>query len=104
MKKVQDNWYTFSERFRGSLINVYQNLKGGQKEDGARLFLVTPSDRQGAQTEMLEFPSEQLVILFYCESDQGGGVSCLGDLQTSSGHSPGNQHEVDLFQQGGWTR
>lgn len=36
---------------------------------------------------MLEFSSEHQVTIFYCESDQGGGVSCLGDLQRSSGHS-----------------
>lgn len=95
-------WYTFSEKAQGE-ISVFQNLKGEQKE-GASLFMVIPSERQGAQTEMLEFSSEHQVRLFHCVSDHGGGFSCLGDLQRSSGHRPDNQPEVALSQQGGWTR
>jgi len=32
-------------RLQGDLVNVYKYLKGGIQEDGARLFLMVPSNR-----------------------------------------------------------
>jgi len=86
-------------RLMGNHIKVDKYLKGGCKEDGARLFSVLPSDRTRGKGHKLkqDVSSECQEMLFHCEGDQalvqvawrGCGVSIFGDIQTPSGHGPG---------------
>ncbi|KAK4829452.1 LOW QUALITY PROTEIN: hypothetical protein QYF61_004670 [Mycteria americana] len=80
------------------LINVYKYLKGGCKEDRARLFSVVPSDRTRDNTPQLKHGRFCLNIRkhFFTgdkaleQVAQGGcGVSILGHIQKPSGPEPG---------------
>ena len=85
---------------QGDLTNVYKYLKGGGKEDRAKLFSAVPSDRTRGNGHNLKHRWMPLNIrkpFFHCEGDralaqvaQGGcGVSFLGDVQKPFGHGPG---------------
>jgi len=41
-------------RLGGGIINIYKCLKGGRKDDGARLFPVVPNDRTSANGQKLK--------------------------------------------------
>lgn len=82
------------------LIDVYEQLEGWCKDDGARLFPLMFSNRtRGNRCRMKHkaVPPEHQESLFYCEDDgawkqvaQGVcGVFIHGDIQKITGHSPG---------------
>lgn len=88
-----------TRRLQGYLINIYKYLKGGAKEEGARLFPVVPTDKtrvNGQKVKHIMFPLNIRKHSFYCECDwplahiaQGDAdVSVLGDIQKPHGHSP----------------
>jgi len=59
-------------RFREDLVNVNENLVGENEEEGARLFLVVPSDRTGGNGHKLQHMKFHLKhkTLSYCEGSQ----------------------------------
>jgi len=60
------------ESSSGISFNVYKYLKGGWKEDGARLFSVMPSDATRSNGHKLKYRRLTLNIgkhFFYCEGD-----------------------------------
>ena len=75
LSRKAESWGCSAWRREGSgdLINVYKYLKGGWKEDRARLFSVVPSDRtkgNGHKMTQQEVPSEHQQTLFYCQDDR----------------------------------
>ncbi|KAK4815797.1 hypothetical protein QYF61_007237, partial [Mycteria americana] len=80
-EKLRELFSTQKMRVRGDIINVYKYLKGGHKEDGARLFLVVSHDRTRGSGHKLKHRKdlEQVAL-------RGCGVSIFGDLQKPSGH------------------
>ena len=93
-------WSHLEKRTQGDLLNAYKYLKGGCKEDGARLFPMAPSYRtrgNGLEPETQEAPSEHQETLFHCEGGRvlaqvaqiGCGVSIFRDIQKLSGRGPG---------------
>lgn len=68
---------------QGDLIYVPTYLKGGCKEDGARLFPVVPSNRTRANGDTLKHRKFclSITIFFSCRVDQRGfGVSVPADV------------------------
>ena len=69
------------EQAQRELINVYKYLKGGCKDDRARLFSVGPSDRTRGNEDKLKHRTSCLntrKTLFYCEGDRA--VAQIGQI------------------------
>ncbi|KAK4824233.1 hypothetical protein QYF61_012207 [Mycteria americana] len=103
MRRGWKSWDCLAWRREGSgdLINVYKYLKGGRKEDRARLFTVVPSDRTGGSGCKLK---HRMFCLNISEGDQAleqvaqgdCGDSILRDIQKPSGRVNSIYHDLKM--------
>ena len=85
------------EKAQGDLINVHKYLKGGCREDGARLFSAVPSDRtrgNGHKPKHRRFPLDIRKPFFTVRVTdsvawRGCEISMLGDIQKLTGRGLG---------------
>ena len=102
-------------RLRGDLINVYKYLKGGCKEDGARLFPVVSSDRTRGSRHQLKDRRFHLNIKKHFFTVRVTGhwhklrkkvveSLSLEILKKCLSMVLGNWLQVALLEQGVWTR
>ena len=99
-------------RLRGHLINVYKYLRGGCREDGARLSSVVPSGRtrgRGHQLKHRRFHLNLRKCFFtgdgaLAQVARGHCVIILGDIKKLSRHGPGQPALGGPAGAGGWTR
>lgn len=63
--------FSLKRWLRGDPVNVYQHLKRGHQEDGARPLLVVPTRRQEGmgEADAQEVASEHEKGLLHCTSD-----------------------------------
>lgn len=109
---VRKGWETVQPGERkaaqGSFINVYKHLKGGSKDDRARLFLVVSSDRNSGYGHKLKHRKFPLTVRKLTAGDDqvlaqvfwgGGWVSIPGDIPNL-----GNWLWVALLEWASWSR
>ncbi|KAK4827281.1 hypothetical protein QYF61_016427 [Mycteria americana] len=91
-------------RLRGDLTNAHKYLKGGGKEDRARLFSVVPSDRTRGNGHTLKhrgFPlniQKQFFTLRVTEHWHRLPREAAESLSLPSGHGPGQPAVGEVFQ------